>query len=240
MLLIFLLTSGLTLGQGVENNTILNNSTDNVSSTESMAAPAAPPENASADSSAPSLKYVWAINGIENDQIIAALDQDGSDVFGQAKYEPESGDPWNGVVDGSISGDQVKLTITAQKGKSLESIKLNGVLADDAFSGKFTKISEGKIAGRGDFNAVWISPDISSYTPAKVEEAVSQPQPAAAVPASIQVNNTTNQATTTQTTQPSVQLGGKTKYVDVHEYAEKIGPGGDLSGVPPGMGGSGL
>lgn len=30
------------------------------------------------------------------------------------------------------------------------------------------------------------------------------------------------------------------RYIDVHEYSDKIGPGGDLSGVPPGMGGTGL
>jgi len=32
----------------------------------------------------------------------------------------------------------------------------------------------------------------------------------------------------------------KSRFVDVHQYKDKIGPGGDLSGVPPGMGGSGL
>jgi len=26
------------------------------------------------------------------------------------------------------------------------------------------------------------------------------------------------------------------RFVDVHEYKDKIGPGGDLSGIPPGMG----
>ncbi|MDD1727311.1 MAG: hypothetical protein LUQ08_05825 [Methanothrix sp.] len=32
----------------------------------------------------------------------------------------------------------------------------------------------------------------------------------------------------------------KSRFVDVRTYKDKIGPGGDLSGVPPGMGGSGL
>ncbi len=85
---------------------------------------------------------------------------------------------------------------------------------------------------------MWINPDISSYTPATVTKAASQTM---AAPAQTQTTNTTTSAVTTgQTTQQPVQLGSKTKYVDVHEYAEKIGPGGDLSGVPPGMGGSGL
>lgn len=182
-----------------------------------------------------------------------ALDQNGTDLFGKAKYEPDSGDVWNGIVDGSISGNQVNLVITAQKGNNLESIKLDGAYADDALSGKFTtRDSDGKTTASGDFNAIWTSPDISSYTPAQVTEASSASQQAApTVAASAQTSNTTS--TTDQTSgytpegvqtgsaQSSVKVGnGGTKYVDVHEYADKIGPGGDLSGVPPGMGGSGL
>ncbi len=244
IMLVFLFTSGLSLGQGVENNTSLINSTnttslaDNTSLNESVAAPAASLEN-STNASAPNLKYIWSINGIEDEQVIMALDQDGSDLFGQAKYEPESGDPWNGIVDGSIAGNQVNLVITAQKGNSLESIKLKGAFAeaDEAISGKFTRISDGKIADKGDFNAMWINPDISSYTPATVTKAASQTM---AAPAQTQTTNTTTPAVTTgQTTQQPVQLGSKSKYVDVHEYADKIGPGGDMSGVPPGMGCSG-
>jgi hypothetical protein len=30
----------------------------------------------------------------------------------------------------------------------------------------------------------------------------------------------------------------KSRFRDVREFKDKIGPGGDLSGVPPGMGGS--
>lgn len=245
MLIIFIFTTGLTLGKSVDNETSLNSSTANASSTESLAAPAAQQDNTSTNSSAQSLKYIWSITGIEKDPIIMALDQDGSDLSGKAKYEPDSGDVWNGIVDGSLSGDQVKLTITAQKGNSLELIKLNGVYADDGLSGKFTaKDSDGKTTASGDFNAVWISPDISSFTPAKVAEAaVSQPQAATTITAPVQTSNTTSttgetpEGLQTSSSQPSVKIGGKTKYVDVHEYAEKIGPGGDLSGVPPGMGG---
>ncbi len=247
MLLVFIFIAGLSLVQGVENNTSSTNLTDNTSltnltnnssSTEDLAAPATSSENATDNSSSTNLKYIWSITGIENEQIIMALDQDGSDLFGQAKYEPESGDAWNGIVDGSISGGQVNLVITAKKGDNLESIKLKGTFADEALSGKFTKISEGKVTSKGDFNAVWINPDISSYTPAKVTEAAPQ---TVTTPTPVQTTNTTTSAVTTgQSSQQPVQLGKKSKYVDVHEYAEKIGPGGDLSGVPPGMGGSGL
>jgi hypothetical protein len=55
------------------------------------------------------LKYIWSISGIEKDQITMALNQDGNDLFGLAKYDPENGEPWNGVVAGFISGNQVHL-----------------------------------------------------------------------------------------------------------------------------------
>ena len=184
-----------------------------------------------------------------------ALDQNGTDLSGQAKYEPDSGQVWNGVVDGSISGNNVNLVIAAMKGNSLESIKLDGVYADDALNGKFTtRDGTGKTTSSGDFNAIWTNPDISGYTPAQMTTAAPAPQPqaTASVTAPSQISNTTSSATSTtdqsssgytpeglQTGTPSVKVGGGTHYVDVHEYADKIGPGGDLSGVPPGMGGSG-
>jgi hypothetical protein len=243
ILLLILFSAGASLAQdkdGARNNTGL---ADNTSLNESLSPSAAMPDdnaaNNTANASAPNLKYIWSITGIENDQVIMALDQDGSDLFGQAKYEPDSGDAWNGNVVGSITGNQVDLTITAQKGTGLESIKLNGAFADDALSGKFTKISGGKITSRGDFNAIWINPDISTYEPAKVTEAASQSaQTTQTVNASSSAS--TDQAATGQSTQPAVQTGGKTQYVDVHKYADQYEIGGDLSGVPPGMGGSPL
>ncbi len=254
MLMIFILTSGLTLGQSVENSTISTNSTATTSSAEDLTKQAASSENISTSSSVPNLKSIWSITGIEKDPITMALDQSDTDLFGQAKYEPDSGQVWNGVAGGSISGNNVNLVITAQKGNSLESIKLDGVYADDALSGKFTtRDSTGKTISSGDFNAIWTNPDISSYTPAQVATAApaAQSQATPTVTTSTQISNTSS--TTQQTSggetpeglqtgpsQRGVKIGGGTKYVDVHEYAEKIGPGGDLSGVPPGMGGSGL
>ena len=160
------------------------------------------------------------------------LDQDGTDLFGQAKYEPQSGNPWNAEVTGSVSGDKVDLTITAQKDKELVSSKLSGTLdnKNGTINGNYTQVSLGKIVNKGSFTATEISPDTSSYTQATIE------QPKAATPSPAVVDTTTPEATTTtsnQTAQP------KSRFVNVEEYADKQGVGGDLSGVPPGMGGSG-
>jgi hypothetical protein len=251
ILLLFLFIAGVSLAQDIDSAQNSTGLANNTGLNESMSPPAAtsaatPNDNATgttadntANASAPNLKYIWSITGIEDDQVIMALDQDGSDLFGQAKYEPDSGDAWNGNVAGSITGNQVDLTITAQRGTDLESIKLDGAFADDALSGKFTKISGGKITSRGDFNAIWINPDISTYEPAKVTEAAPQSATVPAQTVNTSPSTATDQSATGQSTQPAVQTGGKTQYVDVHKYAEQYEIGGDLSGVPPGMGGSG-
>ena len=62
------------------------------------------------------------------------------------------------------------LVITALKGDKQVSICLDGTFADDAFSGKFFKTSEGKMTERGVFNAMWINPDLSSYAPVEIKE----------------------------------------------------------------------
>jgi plastocyanin len=300
-----LLIIGLSLGQNAANN----------SSTQNIAAPGnASAENASslqnadaaqaAENATPAtdLNYIWSVGGIEAGQITMVLNQDGDNLFGQAKYEPENGQPWNGDVTGSVSGDKVALVITAAKDKKLVSNKLDGVFdnASQTIQGKFVQMSEGKIVGNGEFNAMWISPDVSSYTPAKIEEpkpatpqlTASGTQPSQNTieitsssfqpnPLTVQVgttvtwinSDTKDQAITARNGQfdsgniipggqyqytfsqpgtfdyyskitPSitgkviVAGSSKSRFVDVREYKDKIGPGGDLSGVPPGMGGS--
>ena len=255
LLLVFLITAGLSLGQSAKNTSIVeNNSTAsvNIVSPENGATKTGESEPANETSlenatqlgnvtrdenetvaaKATGLKFIWSVTGIEADQIIMVLDQDGTDLFGQAKYEPQSGNPWNAEVTGSVSGDKVDLTITAQKDKELVSSKLSGTLdnKNGTINGNYTQVSLGKIINKGSFTAIQISPDTSSYTQATIE------QPKAATPAPAVVDTTTPEATTTtsnQTAQP------KSRFVNVEEYADKQGVGGDLSGVPPGMGGSG-
>lgn len=177
------------------------------------------------------LRYIWTIAGIENYPVTMALDQDGHDLFGQAKYEPDSGEPWNGNVAGFVSGEEVHLFIAALKGDKQISMALDGVFDNDAISGKFFKTSEGMISDRGVFNAEWINPDLASYTPAKIKETKSNSQG--------QEANATMAADTNQLT---VQLPQqKTIYHDVHQDADRILTGvGDISQIPIGMGGSGL
>jgi len=187
----------------------------------SLKAPEADPTNAT--TIAPRLEYIWSFEGIETDRITVALHQEGNDLFGQAKYEPESGDAWNGEVVGLISENEVVLAITALVGDRPASILLDGIFANESIKGKFFREKEGQISDRGTFQAVWINPDISSYEAAKVKATPSY---------------TTNISAPAITDLASMQ---KTRYHDIHQDADRILTGvGDISQIPIGMGGSGL
>lgn len=179
---------------------------------------------------APDLKYIWSISGIEKDQITMALDQVGNDLFGKAKYEAENGEPWNGVVAGSVSENRVHLAIAELNGRELVSTVLDGILTDGAISGKFFQASEGIISSSGEFNAVSINPDLSSYVPAKVNELVPEVLVPAANPTNVSGPSAVSQ-TVQQTAQP------KSRFHDVHLDADRIQTGvGDISQIPIGMG----
>ena len=152
------------------------------------------------------------------------LNQSGSDLIGRAKYEPDSGSSWNADVIGTVAADKVDLTMSAQKDNIPTITRLSGIFANEAISGNFTQVSEGKIVNNGTFNAMWINPDTSSYAPATVEAPAAAVAPAATV---------ANMTTATET----AEVEEESRFVDVRSYADKIGPGGDLSGIPPGMSG---
>jgi len=241
-LLLALLSAGLSMGQIADNTSIVDDNSSIVAAEDlnatlalNQSAPLNGTENVTAAAgnvttavSAPNLNYIWSFSGIEAGPITMVIEQNGSDLFGRAKYEPDSGIAWNADVMGSVVGDKVDLTMSAMKDAALTITRLSGIFANEAINGNFTQVSEGKIVNNGTFNAMWINPDTSSYTPATVEApAVATPTPAevtsAAQPADAAVNTTAANKT-------------EKRFVDVHEYKDKIGPGGDLSGIPPGMG----
>lgn len=219
-LLLVSLFTGLSLGQ-TDNNTSI---TMNGSTNESLPSNDTADVNATHTTTGPNLNYIWSFTGIEIDPIIMVLNQEGSELFGQAKYEPDGGKAWNADVLGSISENEVTLTLTAQKDKELVTTKMTGIYADDTIEGSFTQISGGKKIGSGNFSALWVSPEVSSYSPAIIEEPkVETPAPA--------VEDTT--ATNTTAEQPAESTKPASRFVDIHQYADKIQTGvGDISGIP--------
>ena len=239
-LLLALITAGLSLGEIADNTSIVDDNSSTVAAEDLNAtlplnqiAPmnetnetgnaSAAAVNATPALLGPNLNYIWSFSGIEASPITMVLEQNGSDLLGRAKYEPEGGKAWNADVIGSVAGDKVDLTMSALKDNVLTITRLAGTFANEAISGNFTQVSEGKILSNGTFNAMWINPDTSSYTPATVEAPV-----AAVAPAAVVANATT--------TDDNAEEEEKSRFVDVRSYADKIGPGGDLSGIPPGMG----
>lgn len=224
-LLLVLLMAGPAPGQPAENASINATTSTNATSNVTAIGTAAP------TASIPNLNYIWSFSGIEAGPITMVLNQDAGDLFGQAKFEPDAGVAWNADVVGSITGNEVVMTLTAKKGDSMVTTKLTGTYSNDALGGNFTQISGGKKVGSGAWSAMWINPDTSSYTPAIIpEQKVEAPAPA-------QENTTATEEDASEETSATKK---STRFVDVHEYKDKIGPGGDLSGVPPGMGGGAL
>jgi hypothetical protein len=162
------------------------------------------------------------------------LKQEGQSLYGQAKYEPDRGQSWNGVVVGSVEGNRVDLVLTSQNGTEVDATHLKGNFdeAIQSIKGDLIKVSHGQISERSNFEAVWINPDISSYTPAVVPITG-----AASTVSSQEARNTTPQipAENSTTTKP------KSYFHDVRQDADRILTGvGDISQIPIGMGGSGL
>jgi hypothetical protein len=101
---------------------------------------------------------------------------------------------------------------------------LEGLFADGSISGRFFQTDGVNISKRGEFNAMWINPDLSSYTPAEVKELTPEIH-------LLNITTTSNSDTNPQ----------KTRYHDVRQDADRILTGvGDISQIPIGMGGSGL
>ena len=166
--------------------------------------------------STPDLSYIWSVTGIEPGPIIMALKQDGSDIYGAAKYEPENGRPWNAVVIGSIDRNEVYLVLTHLQNSTLISSKITGSYdaINQSMQGELVQVSNDKILKRGRFDALWINPDISSFIPATIEEA----KPVTLAP---QIKKQTSQETVQQTS----------RFHDVHQNSDIIMTGVCSSGL---------
>ena len=113
----------------------------------------------------PSVQGIWKVPmaGVE---IIMALNQSGDSLFGLAKSEGD--DPWNGAVAGSLSNDEVHLSLASMPGKKLTSTYLRGTVKGDLMTGSYIRSDSSGKAAKGEFTATMI-PDASGYTPTVVK-----------------------------------------------------------------------
>lgn len=186
--------------------------------------------NESTANSPPNLNFIWSVKGIETDPVIMVLTQEGSDLYGQAKYEPESGQAWNGVVIGYVEEDGIDLVMTFLKNAVQFSGQLKGTYdeASGLIKGSILQVSNGKVSLQSDFEAMPINPDTSSYTPAR------EVTPSVASASSPKTNATMQKVK--EILPPASSQ--KSKYHDVREDADRILTGvGDISQIPIGMSG---
>jgi hypothetical protein len=157
----------------------------------------------------PDLSYIWSVSGLESNQVIMALNQDGKDLYGIAKYEPDNGVPWNAIVIGSVDGNNIDLILTSQQGSTLVSSKMVGTYDanNQSLQGEFFQASDSEILKSGKFFAIWINQDISNFIPAKEKESRPDNFDTAA-----QAINLT----------PTKIVQQKTGYYDVHQNADSI------------------
>ncbi len=112
-----------------------------------------------------SLEGSWIFT-LEDAQIFMVIHQSGEDLFGAAKSEDPV--PWNAMVRGSISGDEVEMDILSIQNAALVSMNIMGTASDYDITGSFVlSDSNGNFAG-GDVMITQISPDTSGYEPADV------------------------------------------------------------------------
>ncbi len=162
----------------------------------------------------PSVQGIWKVSTASM-EITMALNQSGESLFGLAKFEGDL--PWNGAVAGSLSGDEVHLSLAAMPGSVLTSTYLSGTVEGDSMTGSYVRSDSNGNAARGQFTAAMINPDTSAYTPAVVEP-IQEPAP----PEQQSPPPVTGDEQSTSPEQPTVQE--KSKFRDVTQLARQIDP----------------
>jgi len=167
----------------------------------------------------PNVQGIWKVT-MADVEITMALNQSGDSIFGLAKSEGD--DPWNGAVAGSLSNDEVQLSLASMPGKILTSTYLRGTVKDDLMTGSYIRSDSSGKAAKGEFTATMI-PNAPSYTPAVVE-AVQETAPSA------QQSGSQNASTaeSIRPEQPAVQETASkekaNKFISVKDFAKGINP----------------
>ena len=158
---------------------------------------------------------IWNIS-MAGTGITAAVNQSGNSIFGRCKFE--GAEPWNGVIAGSLSGNSVDIAITAMQGKVLISTDITGTISEDVLQGRSVSYDSDGNEAKADVAGTRISPDVTDYTPVKVE---------AAEPAQASTPSVVQQPQAVQLTQPNAAQDNqatKSRFKDVTQMARGINP----------------
>jgi len=162
-----------------------------------------------------SAQGIWRFS-LAGTEIILALNQSEDSLFGLAKSE--GSDPWNGAVAGSLSSNQIHLSLAALQATGLASIYMSGTIENESIVGSYVRSESSGKAAKGELTATLINPDTSAYTPAA---AAAIDQPSIAPPEPMNVTQAVN--STQAEAQPSAP-SRSSKFKDVTELAKGIDP----------------
>ena len=160
---------------------------------------------------------IWTIS-LAGTDVTLAINQSGDMLSGSCKFEGDT--PWNGVLAGSVSGTAVNIALAALQGEVLVSTEITGTVQEDSLKGSFVESSGNGNLSSGVATGTLISPDISDYTPAKVQAQTTSGQQ------STQTQQVQQSTQTQQVQQQPQQLGEQTKaqYKDVTQLALGLDP----------------
>lgn len=140
-------------------------SAQDVSSGDNSSATQSDTSSASAN-----VQGIWKAS-LGEKEIILAVSQSAQSLFGLAKFEGD--DPWNGALAGSVSANEVSLSLAALETEALASIYISAALDGETMKGFFIRSDSTGKASKGDFTANMISSDTSGYSPVEVTAASS-------------------------------------------------------------------
>jgi hypothetical protein len=166
-------------------------------------------------STAPSdVQGIWKAT-LGEKEIIMSVNQSTESLFGLAKFEGDN--PWNAALTGSLSLSAVSFSLAAMEGEALASIYISATLEGDSMLGFFIQSDSNGKASRGDFAAIMISPDTSSYTPAMV---ITTPLP------TVQTEqvSTEQKNETPFEEEPVAAFKSENRFKDIIELAKGINP----------------
>jgi hypothetical protein len=151
-------------------------------------------------------------------EIIMAVNQSAQSVFGLAKFEGDN--PWNAAIAGSLSANAVSFSLAAVEDEVLASTYISATLVGDSMLGFFIRSDSRGKASRGDFTAIMISPDTSSYTPAVVTTA---PLPAVQTE-QVSTEQKNEAGSGEESKEPVAVLESESRFKDVTVLAKGINP----------------
>lgn len=121
-----------------------------------------------AESAALTLQGTWILTA--DDSLISMVIHQSEDIlFGAANSQTPK--PWNGVVSGSVSGDDIELHILSLQDGVLVSTLIVGTATADDLAGSFVQSDSNGKVNEGMISGFLANPDTSGYEPARVAAA---------------------------------------------------------------------